>query len=365
MKKAILNVLCIMFAAVLLFGCAAADNTPTTEANQAPTESATMAEAQIPAGNAQTGDPNEEYVFACMQSGIEYWNQHRNAMYDATTELGVKYSFYGTEGADANEIVDLLETIISKKPAGIITAGYFPEAFIPIFQKAWDEGIPIATTTIDVPDSKRLVFLGTNYYNYGRMMADTAAEACDATGKVIISTMLNSGQQTQFDIVNGIKDCIAEKYPNMSIVAQLEDEGNAEVVVQVVSSALQAHPDTAAIIGTDSSSGIGSAAALREVGLQGKVAIVCMDRDVPTLEAIKEGSIYATLAGKQYAEVYYAVKFLYDFNHNKVPLVADNKASNVIAQPMTCDPGAVIVTAANVDAFLEYDINDVRDPNFK
>lgn len=358
MKQVLLGILCLVCATALLPGCTPT-GVPSTDI-PAPTGG-----SQSDSQSGVIGDPNEEYVFMMIQSGIEYWNQHKNAMYDATSELGVKYSIVGIEGSDANDICTALDTVIAKQPAGIVIAGYYPDAFIPLFEKAWSMGVPVATTTIDVPDSKRLCFLGTNYYNYGKMMADVAAEACGSSGKVIVTTCLNSGQQSQIDINNGIKERIAEKYPQMQIVATLEDESDAEVAVQVISSALQSNPDAAVIIGTDAIGGVGAATALREVNLLGKIKIVCMDRDAPTLEAIKEGNIYATLAGKQYAEVYYAVKFLYDYNHNKVPLVMDNKANNVVAQPLVCDPGAIVIKADNVDAFLEYDINKIKDSNYK
>lgn len=357
MKKGFLVLAALIMLASLFAGCA-----------QAPAAEAAVAAApaaDAPAAEAPLADPNEEYVFMMCQANVEYWNQHKNAMYDATKELGVKYSIVGVESTDANDICTALETVIAKKPAGIVIAGWFPDAFVPIFEEAWQAGVPIATTTIDVPNSRRICFFGTNYYNYGKMMADTAAEACGGEGKLIVVGNLNSGQSSQVDMYNGVTDQLKALYPKMELISTLEDEADSDVCVQVVSSALMANPDTDVIIGTDAISGVGSVTALREIDLLGKVKIVAMDRDAPTLEAIKEGNIYASLAGKQYVEVYYAVKMLYDYNHNLVPLVADNKASGVIAQPTICDPGAVIITAENVDDFINYDINAIKDPDYK
>ena len=361
MKRSISLLLCLIMLVSLFTACAKEPAPETTE----PAATNEPAATTEPAEEADAPASDEEYVFMMCQANIEYWNQHKNAMYDVTKELGVNYSIVGVESADATDICTALETVVAQKPAGIVIAGWFPDAFVPIFEKAWELGVPIATTTIDVPDSKRICFFGTDYYNYGKVMADAAAEAVGEAGKVIIVGNLNSGSPSQLDMYNGINAQIKEKYPGMEVVSTLEDEADADVAVQVVSSAITANPDAAVIIGMDALSGVGSVTALREVGMEGKVKIVCIDRDAPTLEAIKEGSIYATVAGKQYSEVYYAVKMLYDYNHNRVPLVADNKATGIIAQPTICDPGAVVITAENVDDFIAYDINAIKDPNYK
>ena len=355
MKRVLAVLLTLVTLLALLAGCAQSPD-PETSAEGVSGE-------QLPA--AEPASPDEEYVFMMCQANVEYWNQHKNAMYAATKELGCKYSIVGVESADATDICTALETVISQKPAGIVISGWFPDAFVPIFEKAWEAGVPIATVTTDVPGSRRICFLGTDYYEYGKIMAEQGAIACDGEGKVLLVGNLNSGNPAQVSIHNGIHDLYAEKYPNIEIVNTLEDEADTDVCVQVVSSALLANPDTDVIIGTDAISAIGSVTSLRETGLEGEVKIIGMDRDAPTLEAIRDGTIYATVAGKQYAEVYYAVKMLYDYNHNKVPLVADNKASGVIAQPTFCDPGAVVITADNVESFLSYDINEILDPDYK
>jgi len=348
---------------MLVFSLAACGN---TSQNSGETQKENSGDAgkkteSVEPAKTEAANPNEEYVFVTAAANLEYWNQHKNALNAACKELGVKGSFAGDDKVDAQVMTTLLETIIAKKPAGIITPGHFPDAYGPVFEKAWELGIPVAVVTVDVPDSKRIVFMGTDYYQYGRKMGELAAEACGGKGKVIISTFKESGAKSVYDMDSGYKDVFKEKYPDIQIAAEVEDKADANVAAQVISSALQAHPDVDVIIGCQSVSALGAVTALRDIGKLGKVKIIGMDRDAPTLENIKEGNIYAAVAGKQYAEVYYAVKFLYDYNHNKVPLVADNKKSGVVAQPQYCDPGALVITKDNVDDFINYDINKLRD----
>lgn len=360
--KTMKKFLCILIATMMVITFAACGKSVenTTSGEQKGTADAGGSSAQETEPVKSEADPNEEYVFVTAAANLEYWNQHKNALQAACKELGVKGTFVGDDKVEPQVMVTLLETVIAKKPAGIITPGHFPDAYKPVFEKAWELGIPVAVVTVDVPDSKRIVFIGTDYYQYGKTMAELAAEATGGDGKVIISTFKEAGTKSEYDISQGIYDTFNSKYPNMKIVAEVEDKADASIAAQVNSSALQAHPDASVIIGCQSVSAIGAVTALREVGKLGQVKVIGMDRDQPTLENIKEGNIYAAVAGKQYSEVYYALKFLYDYNHDRLPLVEDNKKSGVVAQPQYCDPGAIIINKDNVDDFINYDINKIR-----
>lgn len=315
---------------------------------------AKKAETNAPAADAAApeADPNETYVFLTALASLEYWNPHRQALEDACAELGVKAEFVGDNDYDHAKMVTLFETVMSKKPAGVVTSGQVIDGYKPIIEQGLKDGIPTAIVTLDIPGGDQIVTISTDYVNYGKTMGRLAAEACGGTGKVILSTYEASGIASVFDMREGIETVFAEEFPGMEICAVVEDNADASVGAQAVGSALQANPDASVVIGLQAeASAIGAVTAIREAGLTGKVQVIGMDLSQSVLEQIKEGNIYASVAGKQYAEVYYAVKFLYDYNHNKVPLTADNKAAGISAQPSYVDPGALIVTQENIDYF--------------
>lgn len=298
-------------------------------------------------------EEEETYVFLTALASLEYWNPHRQALEDACAELGVKAEFVGDNDYDQSKMVTLFETVMNKKPAGVVTSGQVIDGYKPIIEKGLEEGIPTAIVTLDIPGGKQIVTISTDYVNYGKTMGRLAAEACGGSGKVIVSTFEASGIKSVFDMREGIETVFAEEFPGMTICAVVEDEADASVGAQAVGSALQANPDAAVVIGLQAEpSAIGAVTAIREAGLLGKVKVIGMDLSQSVLEQVQEGNIYASVAGKQYAEVYYAVKFLYDYNHNKVPLTADNKAAGISAQPSYVDPGSIVVTQENVGYFL-------------
>ena len=338
MKK-LLSLILVLLMIVSMIACGAKGE------SDAPDEAA-------PAVEAEAVDSDETYVFLTALASLEYWNPHRQALEDACAELGVKAEFVGDNDYDHAKMVTLFETVMSKKPAGVVTSGQVIDGYKPIIKKGLEEGIPTAIVTLDIPGGDQIVTISTDYVNYGKIMGRLAAEACGGTGKVILSTYEASSIASVFDMREGIETVFAEEFPGMELCAVVEDNADASVGSQAVGSALQANPDAAVVIGLQAeASAIGAVTAIREAGLTGKVQVIGMDLSQSVLEQIKEGNIYASVAGKQYAEVYYAVKYLYDYNHNKVPLTSDNKAAGISAQPSYVDPGALVVTGENIDYF--------------
>jgi ribose transport system substrate-binding protein len=84
-----------------------------------------------------------------------------------------------------------------------------------------------------------------------------------------------------------------------------------ETAVSLTENALQANPDLAGIFGCNASNPIGAARAITNAKKAGKVVIVGMDDLPETIQFIKDGTILATKAQRQweigYWSVYYAV----------------------------------------------------------
>jgi ribose transport system substrate-binding protein len=343
-KKLIALAMVILLSLGLLAACAEPANEAAAPAAEAAAPATDAAAAEEPAANKE-----EVYVFMTPLMSLEYFQQHKHAVEDAAADLGVTGYMAGSEKYDAQEMVTVFDTLIEKGVAGIITPGHFADAYRECVDRAWAAGIPVATVTMDIPDSKVLCHFGTDYVTYGEIMAKTLLDKIGPE-KFIFSTNLQGGGDPAHNIMEGILN-VCKANPGFEMVVQVEDGSDAAIAASVIGAALQANPDVKGIIGAQSVSGIGAVTALREAGMLDKVTIVCIDKDAPTLEAIEAGDIYATVIGKQYTEVYYATKFLYDYNHNKLKLVSDSKAAGISPLPTFVDTGAIIVTKDNVSFF--------------
>ena len=302
----------------------------------------------------------ETYYYIAPLASLEYWLAHRAGLEDACAKLGVTAKFVGDDGLDVDAMCAVIETAINDPNcAGIVMQANFADAYEPYVKQAKEKGIAVCYQTVDgVPGSERLCFLGTDYVEYGKIMMQQAAEATGGKGDVIVVNALSAGSSSVEAVMQGIREEV-ENWPDMKIVAEVDDQSDAAVAATKTGAALLANPNVSVVIGGQSTSAIGAVTAIKEAGLSDKVEVISIDRDSATLEYIQSGDIYSTVAGKQYTEVYYGVHFCYDYKHGaKNAFSADDAAAGMVIAPSFVDTGALIINAGNVDKFVGFSYAD-------
>lgn len=341
MKKTIAILLVVLSLVSVLAACGQKEAAPAEESKD--TQTATV-------------NSEETYYYIAPLATLEYWLAHRAGLEDACAKLGVTAKFVGDDGLDVDAMCAVIETAINDPNcAGIVMQANFPDAYEPYVKSAKEKGIPVCYQTVDgVDGSERLCFLGTDYVEYGKIMMQQAAEAAGGKGDVIVSNALSAGSNTVEDVMTGIRAEV-ENWPDMKIVAEIDDQSDAAVAATKIGAALLANPNVSVVIGGQSTSAIGAVTAIKEAGLSDQVDVVSIDRDAATLEYIQSGDIYSTVAGKQYTEVYYGVMFCYDYNHGaKNAFSADDNEAGLVIAPSFVDTGALIINASNVDKFVGF-----------
>ena len=346
MKK-LMAILLVLVMALGLIACGAKEEAPAAAPEAAP-EAAPAAISE------------ETYYYIAPLASLEYWLAHRAGLEDACAKLGVTAKFVGDDGLDVDAMCAVIETAINDPNcAGIVMQANFPDAYEPYVKQAKEKGIAVCFQTVDgVAGSERLCFLGTDYVQYGKIMMQQAAEAAGGKGDVIVSNALSAGSPTVEQVMTGIRAEV-ENWPDMKIVAEVDDQSDAAVAATKIGAALLANPNTTVVIGGQSTSAIGAVTAIKEAGLSDKVEVISIDRDSATLEYIQSGDIYSTVAGKQYTEVYYGVHFCYDYRHGaKNAFSADDAAAGMVIAPSFVDTGALIINGSNVDKFVGFSYAD-------
>jgi len=95
---------------------------------------------------------------------------------------------------------------------------------------------------------------------------------------------------------------------NVIVIGLMTDDADAGNARNNAYEALQKNPDIAGMVGLWSYNGPAIVQALRPEGKLGKIQIVCFDDDRDTLAAIKDGSIFGTVAQQPFEYGYQAVK---------------------------------------------------------
>ena len=295
------------------------------------------------------GHLDQLYVEVSALGNLDYFYDHKLGMKLAGEALGVRTEYVGPAGYDIPAMITALEQTMAKKGIkGIVVVGFEP-ALVPIINKAVDSGIPVVTVDADLPDSRRIAFVGTGNYKAGLEGGAKLAELIGGRGKVALMTKV--GQSNLEERIRGYKDALA-KYRDISLAQIVDTQSDAVIAAQVATAVLRKNPDLAGIGCVEAAGGMGAATAVKEAGLAGKVKIVSMDRGDDVLEQIGKGVISATVAQRTALMPFYAVQILYNLNNQTIPITRDNVKAQVSPVPSDIDTGVIIVDRTNYRYFL-------------
>jgi ribose transport system substrate-binding protein len=316
-----------------------------------PTAAPAPAETSAPAAPAEPAKPataDEEYIYVSAMGNLEFFNAHKYGWKWGGDALGVTATYVGPAEYDMNAMVAAFDQAIAKQPKGICTFAVEP-ILTPEIDKATDAGIPVVTILGDLPDSKRIAYVGSYQHDLGFTGGKAIAEALGGQGKVAILSI--PGVQMFDDREAGYRDAFAT-YDGIEVVQVGDTKADTVTAVSVAKDILQRNPDLAAFVGTDSTAGIGAATAVEEAGKVGEVKVVAMDRNSDILQKIKDGTLTGTVAQDDAAMAFWCLQVLYNYVHNQAPLTSDNKAAKVITGPNNVFMHVNYIDQSNVDYFL-------------
>lgn len=294
--------------------------------------------------------PEERYVFVAFNTGLPYWQEAEAGLNDAAKQMGVKAELVGPAAFAPNDELTAFQQAVAQKPSGIMLSAANPDIFKDPINTAVLEGIPVICVDADSPDSKRVMFIGTDNFRAGQESAKRMAEVLGGKGNVAVISI-----PSQFNIserMRGVTEAL-KKYPAVKITKIIDDKGDSRVADDAISALFRGKDKPDGIISLEASGGSGAADALHIVSLEGKVPVVTFDKDPETLDWIQRGAITATIVQKPYIMSYYGLKFLDDLHHNAVHEFKDWRTAPSPSMPAWVDTGTAIVDKNNLAAFRE------------
>lgn len=274
-------------------------------------------------------EKTRRYVHVVLISTHPFWTEIKQGAQDAADQRGVIYEFTGPVEFDAVAQADQIRALVVTKPDGLIIGAYDP-SMTEVINYAMDAGIPVVTCNGDAPYSKRLSFIGEDFYKQGlTMYGPKMADLLGGKGKVGILTVLAQASSLG-ERIRGIKDYFAANAPDIEIVAIEENQGDDQITADKTKTLILAHPELDGIFVVNAT-GSGVATALRETGKVGEIKVVVSDVSAPIMEGILEGAIDTTFVANIYFEGYFALSILDDYVTGKF----DNHPWKEAGAPLT------------------------------
>src|SRR6185437_13466761 len=201
--------------------------------------------------------------------------------YDKEGKLKVDLKFPATATAENQD--QILQDLAAQNYDAIAVSAIAPNDQVPLLDKV-AEKTNLITFDSDAPKSKRLLYIGTDNYQAGKVLGGRIVELLPKGGKiaVFVGTFAadNAAQR-----LKGIEDVIAGH--NIQIVDKREDNTDRAKARANVEDIVNAHHDLSMVVGLYNYNGPAIAAALDGLGKKGKVLAACFDEDDGTLDGIE------------------------------------------------------------------------------
>ena len=293
---------------------------------------------------------DEQFYFISANINIPYWQEAQAGLTDAAKEMGVKAEMDGPTALSAKEELESFQKAVALHPAGILVSVANVDIFKAPIDAAVQQGIPVICIDSDAPDSKRVLFIGTDNFRAGQESGKRMADILKGQGQIVLVTI--PGQPNLDERIRGVNEAL-KKYPGIKIIQTIDDKGDARNAYDGISALLSKKTKVDGILCLEASGGAGAADALHREDMTGKIAIVSFDKDPETLDWISRGGINATVVQKPYVMAYYGLKFLDDLHHNVVHEFKDWRTAPTAPMPAWVDTGTAVVDKNNLAAFRE------------
>src|SRR5262245_63561284 len=199
--------------------------------------------------NVRIGDVSrndQEYVWISNASNLPLFVERvYPGLESARKALNVKVRIAGPTAVDLGAFITTVDAECTKNPAGVIVVGGWDDALAAEVDKCIDKKVPTVVTDGDLPMSKRLTYLGTNWYNLGyqhglyqcRYHADAGLKAGE------IGTISFLAASNFIAARQGLRDALAKECPDIKVVEDEESGTNVEQVAANTAAIIQGHPN--------------------------------------------------------------------------------------------------------------------------
>ena len=109
-------------------------------------------------------EETERYIFVAANTSLPYWQEAKAGFMGAARGLGVKAEFTGPDTYSPQDELEAFQKAVEKHPSGIAVSPAKPELFKDAIDAAVKSGIPVVCVDSDAPESRRILFVGTDNY---------------------------------------------------------------------------------------------------------------------------------------------------------------------------------------------------------
>jgi len=183
---------------------------------------------------------------------------------------GVKFEIRDSNW-NTNAGAQAVTSLISEKPAVMVIHNPDVQTYAKLLQRAENEGIYVIQ--INMGSAYRSsAFVGANWIEIGERDTEAVVKACEGkSNKIAVVQGALSAAASAYTL-KGVENVLA-KHPEVKVVSNQAADWDASKAKAITQTVLKQNPDLCGIVGFWDGMDIGTAAAVKEAGLTGKVFV--------------------------------------------------------------------------------------------
>ncbi|RXK52821.1 ABC transporter substrate-binding protein [Oleiharenicola lentus] len=234
------------------------------------------------------------------QTGAEsaWRTANSNSMKNEAAKRGIDFKFADGQGKQENQI-RAIRSFIAQRVDAIVLAPIVETGWDPVLREAKRAGIPVVLIdrTIQTADeSLYACFIGSDFYEEGRMAADWLAKKVNGTGS-IVELQGTPGSAPANERRRAFGDAIA-KYPGLKIIDSQSGDFRRAGGKEVMEAFLKKHGKAINIVyAHNDDMALGAIQAIEQAGLKPgqDIIIVSIDAIKEAIQAVIDGKINCTV----------------------------------------------------------------------
>ena len=244
-------------------------------------------------GNNAAGDSaNKSITFALSTQANSFMVKMREGAQKKADELGLTINFQDASDDSATQANQLANAAATGAGAVIVNPTD-SDAMAPAVKQLTDAKIPVVAVDRAVNNAEVSSYIASDNVGGGKQAAKVLSDAINGEGEILVlqgKTGSSASRERGQGFDEGLKDS-----PNIKVVAKQTAEFERVKGLDVTTNLLQAHPNVKAIFAENDEMALGAIEALGDKA--GKdVIVVGFDGVEDALKAIKEGTMYASIA---------------------------------------------------------------------
>lgn len=223
-------------------------------------------------------------------------------------DFGLKIIVRNTAQTTEEQIKQIREVL--PELDGLAVAPWESYKFADFLDELVERGLPVATFNNDVPASKRLFYVGSDYVAAGRLCGLLISKLVRHPGKVGI-IIRNENIPNIEQRITGFRSFISND-PNLKIIGPFKTSRILEESIIQIKTIIDDNPDMVGLfVASDNLASAGYA--LKELGKTDQIKLVGYDLNERHYTLIQEDVIQAVVCQEPFYQGYYPIKILFDY----------------------------------------------------